>query len=181
MLDAHSFAKLDEDFVRSQELIGIAHDLRRDIQFVCHHNAYLVAKFLRRQGHSEIRLSSGYYQCYESSRRIHHSWLAMEVNGEAIAILEFDPRQLYEQGGYPEDLMPSGRIPELTVTITPTARIVDPDYVELTQVDKESRWVVSSKVVLARYVKDATVTPDLNREDLDDLYAEALALFEDWE
>jgi len=40
--------------------------------------------------------------------------------------------------------MPSGHIPEFSMTISGIASIVDPDMVELPEEAKESRWVVPS-------------------------------------
>ena len=173
MLDKNAFASLDTDFVDSQDFIEIAHDRRDGMNFVCHHNSYLAAGFLRRRGHDGIRWVSGYYQCHESVKSIHHSWLALTIDGKTAAIFEFDPRQLHKGGGYQNDPMPSGHIPEFSITITPIATIVDPGMVDLPDEAKDSRWVVQSKDVLMRYVEDQTLAPDINFDDLDKLALEA--------
>jgi len=81
MLDRNAFATLESDFIESQEFIEIAHDRRRGMNFVCHHNSYLVAGFLQRRGHAGIRSVSGYYRCHESVKSIRHSWLTLTIDG----------------------------------------------------------------------------------------------------
>jgi len=49
MFNKLAFAALDNDFVESQEFVEIARDRGRGSKFVCHHNSYLVAGFLRRR------------------------------------------------------------------------------------------------------------------------------------
>ncbi len=93
-------------------------------------------------------------------------------------IFEFDPRQLHEQGGYENDPMPSCHIPEISMTVSGVAAIVDPDLVELPEEAKESRWVVSSRKVLGRYVEHGGLMPEIDFDDLDQLGIEAQAEFE---
>jgi hypothetical protein len=173
MLDKNAFASLRSDFIESQEFIEIAHDRRRGMNFVCHHNSYLVAGFLLRRGHESIRWVSGYYRCHESMKPVHHSWLSLTIDGQTAAIFEFDPRQLHGRGGYENDLMPSGHIPEFSMTISPIASIVDPELVDLPDDSKESQWVVESKNLLMRYVENDALAPDIDFADLDELGREA--------
>ena len=162
------FATIHADFIDSQDFIDFAHHFYRDdVDFRCHHNSYLVAGFLQRRGHAYLQWTSGYYQCRDSALRIHHSWIKLVYNGKIAAIFEFDPMQLYERGGYDNDPMPSGNIPEFAMTTTGTASIIDPDMVDLPENEKDSRWVVSSKEVLSRYVEHDFCTPDIDFELLD--------------
>ena len=178
MVSKKEFAAIRADFVESQEFIDIAHHYRRGMDFVCHHNAYLVAGFLQRRGHESLQWASGYYQCREPAKRIHHSWIKLARDGKTVAIFEFDPRQLYEQGGYENDLMPSGHIPEISMTISGAASIVDPDLVELPEEAKESPWVVFSREILLRYVENDDLVPQIDFADLDELGVEALEEFD---
>jgi hypothetical protein len=178
MLDKGTFAKLRNDFVESQEFIEFAHQRRRDINFVCHHNAYLVAGFLQRRGHADVRWITGYYKCSSPGKIIHHSWLAVTVIGRTAVIFEFDPRQLHDTAGYDDDPMPSGLVPELSITISPIATIIDPDLIDLTDELRESRFVVSSKDVLRRYVADPTHPPNIDTNDLDRLGLESQGDFD---
>jgi len=164
---------LQADFVESQEFLDTAEEIRRDMNFICHHNAYLVAGFLQRQGHEDLRCVVGYYQCREWEKRIHHSWIKLGRDGKTVAILELDPKQLHEGGGYENDPMPSGYIPEMSMTISGIALIVDLDLVALSEDAKESRWVVSSKDVLLRYVEDDDLVPQIDFAELDEIGLEA--------
>ena len=58
--------------------------------------------------------------------------------------------------------MPSGHIPEFSMTISGAASIVDPELVELPEEAKESRWVVSSREVMLRYVEDDDLVPKID-------------------
>lgn len=133
MLTAQNFLSLKKDFIASQDFIQIAHDLDRDTDFVCHHNAYLVSRFLDRLGWN-CRWTTGRYLCAPPARHVHHSWIELRSEDQTAAILEFDPRQLHGRGGYEDDPMPSGHIPELGMRTTPTAIIVSPDLVTLPSV-----------------------------------------------
>jgi hypothetical protein len=178
MVSKEEFAAIWDDFVMSQEFMDMAHELRRGMDFPCHHNAYLVAGFLERLGHESLRCISGYYQCRDQEKRIHHSWIKLARDGKTLAILELDPRQLHEAGGYKNDLMPSGYVPEMAMNITGIASIVDPNLVELSKEAKESPWVVSSKEVLLRYVEGVELVPEIDFADLDDLGFEAQEEFD---
>lgn len=179
MVSKEEFAALQADFIESQEFIDIVHDRHQGrSDFVCHHNAYLVATFLQRRGHESLQWVCGYYQCREPEKRIHHSWIKLARDGKTVAIFEFDPRQLYEGGGYENDPMPSGHIPYFSMTISPVASIVDPELVELPEEAKESSWVVSSKEVLRRYVEHDDLLPQIDFAELDEIGIEALEEFE---
>lgn len=178
MVSKEEFGAIRADFVESQEFIQFAHDLRRGTDFVCHHNAYLVAGFLHRRGHESLQWVSGYYQCREPGKRIHHSWIKLARDGQTAAIFEFDPRQLHEQGGYENDLMPSGHIPEISMTISGAASIVDPDLVELPEDAMDSPWVVSSREVMRRYIENDDLMPQIDFADLDGLGVDALEGFD---
>ena len=170
MVSKEVFTAIQADFVESQEFIELAEYYRPGMTFVCHHNAYLVAGFLQRRGHESLHRVTGYYQCREPEKRIHHSWIKLVRDGKTAAIFEFDPRQLHEAGDYENDPMPSGQIPEFSMTVSGIASIVDPDLVELPEEAKESRWVVSSREVLSRYVEiDYLVPDDIDFDDLDEL------------
>jgi hypothetical protein len=151
--------------------------------FVCHHNAYLVAGFLKQCGHN-CRWISGYYQCNPPAPPVHHSWIDVIANSRRAAIFEFDPRQLFDRGGYYEDQMPSGEIPELGIRISPIAIIVSSELVELPDDPEDLRFVVTSQEVLGRYVQDHTLALDIDFNYLDELaeksrvyYAEMLSDF----
>ena len=59
------------------------------------------------------------------------------------------------------------------------ASIVDPDLVELPDEAKKSRWVVSSKEILSRYVEiDYLVPDDIDFDDLDELGMEVSEEFD---
>ena len=178
MVSKEEFVAIRADFVESQEFIDIAHDRHRGRDLVCHHNAYLVAGFLQRRGHESLHWVSGYYQCRDPEKRIHHSWIKLARDGKTVAIFEFDPRQLHEQGGYEHDLMPSGHIPEISMTVSGTASIVDPELVELPEDAKESRWVVPSGEVLRRYVENDDLVPQIDFADLDELGVKAQEEFD---
>jgi hypothetical protein len=180
MLDKNAFANLNLDFVESQDFIEIAHSRRRSMNFVCHHNSYLVAGFLRRRGHVGIEWISGHYRCHEPAKRIHHSWLTLTIDGNTAAIFEFDPRQLYKRGGYENDPMPSGYFPEFAITISPIASIVDPGMVDLPDESRDAQWIVQSKAVLMRYVEDEALVPDINFADLDTLGLEVQEEFDEY-
>lgn len=178
MIKKQEFAALLADFIESQEFVEIAHSNHRSVDFVCHHNAYLVAAFLQRRGYKNLHLVSGYYQCREPASRIHHSWIKLTRGGKTLAILEFDPRQLHEKGGYENDLMPSAIAPGIPIPITGTASIVDPDLVELPEEAIESKWVISSREILLRYVEDFGLLPNIDCADLDKIGVEAMEHFE---
>lgn len=178
MLNKEEFARLHADFIKSQQVVEIAHWNHRGLDFVCHHNAYLVARFLQDMGHEDLHWVTGYYQCYKPKRQIHHSWIKIARAGSTVAIFEFDPRQLYERGGYEDDLMPSGNIPEFCITISGVACIVDPDLVELPTEAMQSPWVVSSKEVLLRYVENSDLKPDLDFAELDWIGSDAREEFD---
>ena len=179
MVSKEEFTAIQADFVESQEFIELAEFYRPGMDFVCHHNAYLVAGFLQRRGYESLHRATGYYQCREPEKRIHHSWIKLVRDGKIAAIFEFDPRQLHEAGGYANDPMPSGQIPEFSMTVSGTASIVDPDFVELPEEAKESRWVVSSRDVLSRYVEiDYLVPDDIDFADLDELGMEVSEEFD---
>ena len=75
--------------------------------------------------------------------------------------------------------MPSGQIPEFSMTVSGIASIVDPDLVELPEEAKESRWVVSSREILSRYVEiDYLVPDDIDFADLDELGMEVSEEFD---
>src|SRR5271165_7101480 len=129
MVSKEQFDAIHADFIESQEFLDLAHHNGRGIDFVCHHNAYLVAGFLQRHGLECLIWTCGYYQCRDPEKRIRHSWIKLDRDGRTVAILELDPLQLHEAGGYESDLMPSGRIPESSVIFGGIASIVDPDMV----------------------------------------------------
>src|SRR6185437_4384449 len=155
MLSKEQFITLDRDFVESQDFVELVGDVDvscgRD--FVCHHNAYLVAGFLNWRGQA-CRWMTGRYRCKPPAPDVHHSWVEITVGGGPAVIFEFDPRQLFERGGYADDLMPSGHIPKLGMRITPVAIIVSPYVVELPDDRYGLPFVVSSQDVLDRYVPD---------------------------
>jgi len=173
MLSKEEFTAIETDFDDSEEFIQIANALRRGMDFVCHHNAYLVAGFLRRRGHKSLHWASGYYQCREPEDRIRHSWIKLVRDRKTVAILEFDPRQLHERGGYENDLMPSGYIPEIAGMFPVIASIVDPDLVELPDEAKGSRWVVASRDVLLRFVENHGLVPQIDFAYLDEIGTKA--------
>jgi hypothetical protein len=74
--------------------------------------------------------------------------------------------------------MPSGHVPEFSMTISPVASIVDPELVALPEEAKESSWVVSSKEVLLRYVENDDLMPEIDFAELDEIGIEALEEFE---
>lgn len=172
MVSKELFAAIHADFIESQEFLEHAECYRRGMKFVCHHNSYLVAAFLQRRGNACVQWVTGYYQCRESEKRIHHSWIKLVHNGQIAVILELDPHQLHEAGDYENDLMPSGHIPELSMALSGIASIVDPALVELSDEARESRWVVASKDILSRYVEFNQVLPDIDFADLDNLGTE---------
>ena len=179
MVSKEVFTAIQADFVESQEFTELAEFYRPGMTFVCHHNAYLVAGFLQRRGHESLQRVTGYYQCREPEKRIHHSWIKLVRDGKTAAIFEFDPRQLHEAGGYENDPMPSGQIPEFSMSVPGIASIVDPDLVDLPDEAKESRWVVSSKEILSRYVEiDYLVPDDIDFADLDELGMEVSEEFD---
>ena len=178
MVSKEEFAAIQADFVESQEFIELAEYYRPDMTFVCHHNTYLVAGFLQRRGYESLHWVTGYYQCRDLEKRIHHSWIKLVRDGKTAAIFEFDPRQLHEAGGYENDPMPSGQIPEFSMTISPIASIVDPDMVELPEDAKESRWVVPSREVLSRYVEIDYLVPEIDFADLDEFGMETSEEFD---
>lgn len=177
MVDKAEFAAIEADFIESQEFVDIAHEHELSVDFRCHHNAYLVAAFLQRRGHENLHWASGYYQCRDPEVRIHHSWIKLTRAGKTLAIFEYDPRQLHEKGGYEGDLMPSANVPEFSIPIPGIASIVDPDLVELPEETKESRWVVSSREILLRYVEDDDLTPDIDFDELDMIARDAMETF----
>ena len=178
MVSKEEFAAIEADFIESQEFIELAEYYRPGMAFVCHHNSYLVAGFLQRRGYESLHWATGHYQCCDPDKRIHHSWIRLVRSGKIAAIFEFDPRQLHEAGGYENDPMPSGRIPEFAMTISGIASVVDPDLVELSEEAKESPWVVSSQEVISRYVEFNQVMPDIDFADLDKLGREVGEEFE---
>jgi hypothetical protein len=179
MVSKEEFDSLETDFIASQEFVDIAEESRHDMKFVCHHNAYLVAGFLQRRGHEGLYCVSGYYRCRGPENRIHHSWIKLIRDEKTVAIFELDPKQLHEEGCYENDLMPSGYIPEMSMTISGAASIVDPDLVELSEATKESRWVVSSREILLRYIEDAALVPQIDFDDLDEIGIEAQEVFDE--
>lgn len=178
MVNKEEFAAIHTDFIESQEFIELAHDFRSSMDFRCHHNAYLVAAFLQRRGHEGLPCVTGYYQCREPTKRVHHTWVKLVRDGKTAAIFEFDPRQLHEQGGYEDDLMPSGHVPEFSMQLTPIVSIVDPDLVDLSEEARKSPWVVPSNKVLLRYVEDDGLVPRIDFAELDELAVEALEVFD---
>ena len=172
MVSQQDFTTIHTDFIESQEFIEHAECYRPGMKFVCHHNSYLVAAFLQRRGHKGLNWVTGYYQCREPEKRIHHSWIKLVHNGQIAAILELDPHQLHEAGGYENDLMPSGHIPEFSMPFSGIASIVDPALVELSDEAKESRWIVASKDIISRYTEFNQVLPDIDFADLDELGSE---------
>ena len=178
MLNQEQFAALHRDVIASQDFIQIAHDVCPSIKFVCHQNAYLVTGFLKRLGH-DSRWISGYYRCNPPAPPVHHSWIEVNANGKPALIVEFDPRQLFDRGGYKNDPMPSGGIPELTIRLTPIALIVDPELIELPDDENEMRFIVPSKEVLSRYVQDYTLTPEIDIERIDELSDESQAYYDE--
>jgi len=179
MLTKEQFASLKRDFIVSQDFVQIAHDVDRTVNFVCHHNAYLVAGFLKGLGH-DCRWLSGYYRCNPPAPPVRHSWIEVNADGKPAVILEFDPRQLFDRGDYEKDLMPSGEIPELKMRITPIAMIVAPGLVELPDDADELRFIVPSQEVFNRYVQNRTLTPDIDFERLDELAKESQAYYADF-
>lgn len=177
MIPKEQFTAFEQDYIESQDFVQLVHDMDPTIMFVCHHNAYLVAGFLARRGH-DCRWISGYYKCNPSTRLVHHSWVEVNVDGKPAVILEFDPRQLFIQGGYENDPMPSGEVPEFEIQITPIATIVDPELVELPDITNEL-FIVASQDVLSRYVQDRTSTPDIDLDRLDKLAQEAHPHYEE--
>ena len=175
MLSKEQVGNLARDFRDSQEFIELAHTCRRELGFVCHHNSYLIAKFLRRLGH-QCRWISGYYRTNLPDRQISHSWIVVNLNDTLAIILEFDPRQLYLQAGYQNDLMPNGEI--LGLTISPPTMIVDPELVEVPAEARDCCEIVFSRDVLGRYVQAWHILPeDINLEELNALYDEVLPYY----
>jgi len=74
--------------------------------------------------------------------------------------------------------MPCGHIPEFSMSVSGTASIVDPDIVELPEEAKESRWVVSSREILYRYVEVDCLVPEIDFTDLDELGKEVSEEFD---
>jgi hypothetical protein len=178
MISKELFDAIRTDFVESQEFIELVEFYRPGMELVCHHNSYLVAGFLERRGNGNMHWVTGYYQCHDPEKRIHHSWIKLVQDGKTAAIFEFDPRQLHEAGGYDDDPMPSGQIPELSTSFPGTASIVDPKLVKLSEEAKDSPWVVSSREVISRYVEFDQVMPEIDFADLDELGREVGEEFE---
>jgi len=178
MISKELFDAIRADFVLSQEFLELAEFYRPGIEFVCHHNSYLVAGFLQQRGNGNLHWATGYYQCHDPEKRIHHSWIKLVQDGKTVAIFELDSCQLHEAGGYENDPMPSGYIPGFSASYSVATSIADPDLVELSEEAKESPWVVSSREVISRYIEFNEVLPDIDFADLDELGRETAEEFE---
>jgi hypothetical protein len=174
-MNEQKFRSLIECVQHSHEFMDCVHDLQCGVDRVCHHNSYLIAKLLDHLGEPMVWVN-GLYQCADPQESIHHSWLANAAD-EPTVIFEFDPHQLRSAGEYEEDLMPGPR-PDGAMMGADTAVIVDPARVTVPEAMQQRNWLVSSVYVLDRYQANPAYRPELDRDALDEIAADAIGAFE---
>jgi hypothetical protein len=172
MLSDDEVRRLYRDFVESLDYLETAHASYLREVFVCHHNSYLVHRFLVRRGHAALQWVNGVYRASGRDNAVRHSWITYAVEGSAIIILELDPNQLHRFGMYPNDPMPAG-------PLNGPAVIIDAAVVEVADDLACTRWFIKSREVLDRYEPVPQFVPQLDFERLSNIEAIALKHFED--
>ena len=179
MITRDYIVQLHEDLQRSWQVVKEAHYVGQGIDFVCHHNSYIAWKYLKGIGHDRLLWRNGIYITANPATPVRHSWITLESSGSVLAVLELDPFQLRDRGGYSDDLMPDTRIGPLGIKAYGVAVIVDPALVEQPHAQISNHWIVLSAEVMARFQQDASRVPtDIDIDKLESLLLKAQAAYE---